>query len=103
MQKVPKLNKVTFAGHSGGAATVHRYSILADRHPQGVHVRYVAANSPSGVYFTPDRPNKVDQNDCPRWDTWRYGIHGGPRYVSQKISNGAALSKRWFMRDVIVS
>ena len=56
----PALKTVVVAGHSGGGQLVQRYAVAgrgeAALTRAGIHVRYLAANPSSYVYFSPERP-----------------------------------------------
>jgi hypothetical protein len=90
----PRLKYVTIAGHSGGAQTVQRYSIVARATQaltvEGIDVRYVVANPSSYAYFDRLRPNaegvasEFDAARCPSFNTWKYGMEDRPPYLSER-------------------
>jgi hypothetical protein len=98
---LPDLATVVVAGHSAGGQVVQRYSIVGRGESallaHGVRVRYVVANPSSYLYFSDDRPEKVDQASCPRFNHWRFGLVGAPPYVG----NTAGLEQSVAARDVI--
>jgi hypothetical protein len=51
----------------------------------------------SYLYFSDDRPEKVDTSQCPRFDHRRYGLVGAPPYVG--ATDG--LEARYASRDVV--
>ena len=81
----PNLKTVYWAGHSGGAAFLSRYSVIAQDSPPGFNMRYLTANSPSFLYFTPQRP--VNPVNCANYDNWMFGFGGNfTRYAKNRIS-----------------
>ncbi len=94
----PHLAQIVIAGHSGGGQVVQRYAVLA--HAIGAIVpRFVVANPSSYAYFSADRPEPVDAAACPRFDRWKYGVEGLPRYAGR--ATPAALERTYVARDVI--
>lgn len=82
----PKLTNLTVVGHSAGAGFVQRWSYLGggEQNKGRLSLRYVTANAPSHLWFTPDRP--VDVPGCRDQDEWRYGLQGPlPPYVKERI------------------
>ena len=112
----PNLRSIVLAGHSAGGQFVQRYSVAGrapDALPNRIHLRFVAANPSSYVYFSPERPtiNKtprpggnfsfaVPQNTCREtWNHWKYGLQDLPTYLAS--ANPAELESRYLTRDVI--
>jgi hypothetical protein len=97
---LPNLAEVVIAGHSAGGQMVQRYAAVgggrAALQAIGVPVRYVVANPSSYLYFSRDRPEKVDPATCPAFDRWKYGLAGAPPYVGAT----AGLEARYAARDV---
>lgn len=97
---LPNLSEVVIAGHSAGAQVVQRYAVVGRGEDAlraiGVAVRYVVANPSSYLYFSDDRPRKVDPVACPEFDRWKYGLAGAPPYVGDT----AGLEARYAARDV---
>ena len=77
---LPNLATVVVAGHSAGGQVVQRYAIVghgeAPLIARSIHTRYVVANPSSYLYFSDERPGKVDVTACPRSNRWRYGLQG---------------------------
>jgi hypothetical protein len=105
--RFPHLARITLAGHSAGGQLVHRYAVLNALDEKlgaaGLAVRYVVANPSSYLYFTDERPLAsgfiaYNRNTCARFNTYRYGLEGLPRYAEE--TNGADLFKRYAARDV---
>jgi hypothetical protein len=98
---LPDLATVVVAGHSAGGQLVLRYAIVgrgeAALLARNVHVRYVVANPSSYLYFSDDRPEKVDVTACPRFDRWKYGLADAPAYVRDT----AGVEERFARRDVV--
>jgi pimeloyl-ACP methyl ester carboxylesterase len=104
----PSLKTVIVAGHSGGGQLVQRYAVAGrgegDLTKAGIHVRYVAANPSSYVYFSPERPTDdgfatFDAAACPAYDRWKYGMIRLPPYLTGQ--DAAALEATYAGRDVI--
>jgi hypothetical protein len=97
----PNLTEVVIAGHSAGAQVVQRYAVVGRGEvalrERGIHVRYVVANPSSYLYFSDDRPEKVDPAACPGFDRWKYGLAGAPPYVG----GTTGVEARYVARDVI--
>lgn len=107
-QRFPDLRSVVIAGHSGGAQVVQRYAILGRGPaavPAGVGLRYVVANPSSYAWFSSERPDgkggfsPFNPATCPRFDHWKYGMHGLPPYAA--AANPDALRRAYLARDVI--
>jgi len=104
----PNLKTVVIAGHSGGGQLVQRYAVtgrgggaLAEA---GIHVRYLAANPSSYVYFSPERPAAdgfaaFNGASCPAFDHWKYGMTGLPAYSAG--ADPAELEAAYIARDVV--
>ncbi len=120
----PNLKTIYLSGHSGGGAFMNRYALMQgdlDQAQQGlvqddssVDIRFVAANSPSYVYFSADRPSLQQgsraANACPSYDSWMFslsasstGDSGYARYVRAKVAalgmDTSGLVARFFRRD----
>jgi hypothetical protein len=104
----PHLKSVVVAGHSGGGQLVQRYAVATHGDvgltKAGIHVRYVAANPSSYVYFSPERPAGdgfavFDGAACPAYDRWKYGMAGLPSYLAG--ADPAALEVAYAARDVV--
>ncbi|PWN47139.1 hypothetical protein IE53DRAFT_364897 [Violaceomyces palustris] len=106
----PELREVIFAAHSDGAAFLLRYSLLfpsrndKDR-DRRFKVRFVAANSPTSLYFGPERPEESDEDAgllCPDFDRYPYGLEGTlPRYVQERMGDKVELFEKWIEQDLI--
>ncbi|WP_354685244.1 alpha/beta fold hydrolase [Cupriavidus necator] len=108
--RLPRVNRVTVAGHSGGAQIVHRYAVLNNVderiRARGIDLRYVVANPSSYLYFTPERPAGPDGKSfapydkavCPDYDKYRYGMQDIVPYA--KGANGLSLYQRYAGRQV---
>lgn len=105
----PNLKTIVIAGHSGGGQMVQRYAVAGHAAQalggtSGIAIRYVVANPSSYVYFTPERPlasggfGPFDAASCPKYDTWKYGVHGMPPYVTESPS---VLESTYVGRDVV--
>jgi len=106
--RFPALRAIVIAGHSGGAQVVQRYAILGRGGaalPAGVALRYVVANPSSYAWFDDDRPGSsgslgpFDAASCPRFDRWKYGLHGLPPYAGG--TEPRVLEQAYLARDVI--
>lgn len=104
----PDLKTVVIAGHSGGGQLVQRYAVAgrgeAALTKVGVHVRYLAANPSSYVYFSPERPAgdgfaTFNGAACPAYDHWKYGMTGLPAYAAG--DDPAVLEAAYATRDVV--
>ena len=104
----PALKTIVVAGHSGGGQLVQRYAVAgrgeAALARAGIHVRYLAANPSSYVYFSPERPAgdgfaTFDGAACPGFDRWKYGMTVLPTYL--KGEDAAALEAAYLARDVV--
>jgi hypothetical protein len=104
----PALKTVIIAGHSGGGQLVQRYAVAgrgeAALTKAGIHVRYLAANPSSYVYFSPERPAgdgfaTFDAAACPAYDRWKYGMTELPAYLAAE--DPAALEAAYAARDVV--
>jgi len=104
----PSLQTVVVAGHSGGGQLVQRYAVAGRGEGAltraGIHVRYLAANPSSYVYFSPERPAgdgfaTFDGAACPGFDRWKYGMTGLPLYLAGE--DPAALEAAYVARDVV--
>lgn len=104
----PALKTVVVAGHSGGGQLVQRYAVAGRGEDSltkvGIHVRFLAANPSSYVYFSPERPAgdgfaPFDAAACPAYDRWKYGVTGLPPYLAGK--DPAALEAAFAARDVV--
>lgn len=97
---LPGLTEIVIAGHSAGAQVVQRYAIVghgdAALAARGITLRYVVANPSSYLYFSDDRPVKIDPAACPAFDRWKYGLAGAPPYVGAT----AGMESRYATRDV---
>jgi hypothetical protein len=92
----PNLRTVVMAGHSAGAQLVQRYAVVG-RAPAalsgtGIHFRFVIANASSYVYFSDERPGPGGlqarfRGACKTFNHWKYGIAGGPAYLSAQGEN----------------
>ncbi len=96
----PDLREVVIAGHSAGGQMVQRYAVVGEGEAAltraGIHLRYVAANPSSYLYFSSDRPVAV--TNCHGENAWRYGFAAGlPAYVR---GTPASLEQRYVARDV---
>lgn len=120
-RRYPALEQVVFAGHSGGGATMTRYSLFAADWPKvtpslalasrlKIHavpsVRYVVANAPSFLYFTPDRPQTPP---CPDAGRYMYGLDQPVRYVRTRLAldklsdrDPRFLVRRWLARPLVM-
>jgi hypothetical protein len=103
----PSLTSVVIAGHSDGAAFVQRYAVLNKVHRKfqsaGVDLRYVIANSPSYLYFTPERPTGhsfalYNSGTCSSYNDYRYGTDRIIPYAGGR--SGQQLFVRYASRDV---
>jgi pimeloyl-ACP methyl ester carboxylesterase len=98
---LPELTEVVVAGHSAGGQVVQRYAIVgrggAALAARGITPRYVVANPSSYLYFSDDRPMKINPAACPEFDRWKYGLAGAPRYVG----DATGLEQRYATRNVI--
>ncbi len=97
---LPNLRLVVVAGHSGGGQVVQRYAVLG-RGAAGVPVRFVVANPSSYAYFSAERPAAppgFSPAQCPDFDTWKYGMHGLPRYAG--AADAAAVERGYAARQV---
>ena len=103
----PALQKITIAGHSGGAQLVHRYAALNHVDEQlrqaGMDLQYVIANPSSYLYFTPQRPQgngfaTYDLALCPAFDDYRYGMQHMVPYAG--TISGQDLFQRYLQRHV---
>jgi len=98
---LPDLKEVVLAGHSAGGQMIQRYAVVSRDSPslaaRGIHVRYVVANPSSYLYFSDDRPRRVDAATCPRFNRWRYGLTDAPPYVGATTG----LEARYAARTVI--
>jgi hypothetical protein len=104
----PSLKTVVVAGHSAGGQLVQRYAVAGRGEDAltraGIHVRYLAANPSSYVYFSPERPAgdgfaTFDGAACPGFDRWKYGMTGLPTYLAGQ--DPAALEAAYVARDVV--
>ncbi|CAJ95021.1 Transmembrane protein [Cupriavidus necator] len=108
--RLPRVARVTVAGHSGGAQIVHRYAVLNNVderiRARGIDLRYVVANPSSYLYFTAVRPAGADGRSfapydkavCPDYDKYRYGMQDIVPYA--KGANGQSLYQRYAGRQV---
>ncbi len=100
--RFPNLQKIVLAGHSGGGQIVQRYAVtghqIAAVEQAGIALRYVVANPSSYVYFDDHRPLPLIAHDCAKFDEWKYGLHGAPRYVGSPSST--ALETAYVSRRV---
>ena len=100
--RFPNLQKIILAGHSGGGQIVQRYAVtghqIAAVEQAGIALRYVVANPSSYVYFDDHRPLPLIAHDCAKFDEWKYGLHGAPRYIGSPSSS--ALESAYVSRPV---
>lgn len=105
--RFPSLARVVIAGHSDGAAFVQRYAVLNKVHRKfqaaGIDLHYVIANSPSYLYFTPERPAghsfaPYNSAACSSYNDYRYGIDRIIPYAGGR--SGQQLFMRYAGRDV---
>ncbi|MBB3001241.1 pimeloyl-ACP methyl ester carboxylesterase [Paraburkholderia tropica] len=86
--RFPNLRHVIFAGHSGGGQVVQRYAVaardLGALAQAGIDVRYVVSSPSSYAYFDAERPESVDAQACPDFDTWKYGMQQRPAYLADR-------------------
>ena len=71
------MQTITFVAHGGGAQMLQRYAVMGAPNPDlaRLSVRYVIGDPSSELYFTQDRPVGVDQESCPTWNDYRYGVN----------------------------
>ncbi|HYG43153.1 MAG TPA: hypothetical protein VEA17_09555, partial [Bordetella sp.] len=109
-RRLPALNGIVLAGHSGGAQLLQRYAVLNDVdgaiRRNGVALRYVIANAPSYLYLTNERPRRAgsgfepyERGICPTYNQYPYGPQDLPGYAAD--SNAASLYVRYAARDVV--
>lgn len=93
----PHMKRIVFVAHGGGAQVVQRYAVLG--RTSSVDIRYVVGDPSSMLYFTKDRPVKVDTSSCPAYNDFRYGLDN---YDEPYSLSGSAVSlfKRYASRDV---
>ena len=93
LQRIPTLERIVVAGHSGGGQVVQRYAMLGDTAPE---LRFVVANPSS--YAFPDgwRPEPVA--GCPEYDDWKYGLQHLPPYAG--MAGREELVRRYAGRNV---
>ncbi|MFZ6653839.1 hypothetical protein [Undibacterium sp. TJN19] len=106
--RLPLLEKITFAGHSGGGQLMHRYAVLnhVDERlrSNGIAVQYVIANPSSYLYFTPERPTAgggfvpYDARLCAAYDDYRYGMQQMVAYANKMSAED--LYRRHMQRHV---
>ena len=101
--RFPNLERIVFAGHSGGGQVIQRYAVVGRAEAMlgaralaatgsddasathgavrdGIRVRYVVANPSSYVYFDTQRPVAVAH--CGDSNHWRYGMANPVPYIS---------------------
>lgn len=101
--RFPRLQNLTIAGHSGGAQMVGRMVSAFSTLP-AVHTRFVVADPSSNAYFTSDRPRvnlTVPSEDCPLYDTWRYGYNGFNETGYDRNETSDVYFQRYVARDVV--
>jgi pimeloyl-ACP methyl ester carboxylesterase len=99
----PNLKEIVIAGHSSGAQVVQRYAILGGREDallkkEGIHLRYVIANSSSYAYLDAQRPLPVTAATCPSFNDWKYGLNKLPFYAGQQTP--AVIEQNYVKRDI---
>jgi len=106
-RRLPKLTRITLAGHSAGAQMMQRYAALNNVDEairgRGIDVRYVIANPSSYLYFTPDRPNGAafapyDTAQCADYNQYRYGMQEMVPYGRGR--SGMELFDRYARRQI---
>jgi hypothetical protein len=109
----PNLKNVVLAGHSGGAQLVQRYAVvgrsLSAVSRGGIHLRFVAANPSSYLYFSDDRPRAGGGSApvrgavfCPQLNRWKYGTVDPVAYVKVDADNTwPQMEADYAQRDVI--
>jgi pimeloyl-ACP methyl ester carboxylesterase len=106
--RFPRLERIVFAGHSGGAQVVHRYAILSHVDGKvraaGIALRFVVANPSSYLYFTEDRPQGAgyapyDNKACSHYNRYKYGFEGSVPY--RKGASAEELFSAYAARDVV--
>lgn len=101
----PKLERLTFVAHGGGAQVLQRYAVLGQDPPSesSLKVRYVIGDPSTMLYFTRDRPVPVDTSDqgCPAFNDFRYGLdaYSAPYAITPPLAPGN-LFQRYMSRDV---
>lgn len=104
----PKLRRLTFVAHGGGAQVLQRYAVLGQDVPSDsdLEVRYVIGDPSTQLYFTQDRPVPVDTSatgpeSCPTFNDFRYGLdkYTAP-YLLMPPMGASDLFKRYLSRDV---
>ena len=106
--RFPMLERIVFAGHSGGAQVVHRYAILSHIDEKvraaGIDLRFVVANPSSYLYFTKDRPAgeayaPYDTAVCANYNRYKYGFEGTVPYTEG--ASAEQLFKAYAARNVV--
>ncbi|WP_395824764.1 hypothetical protein [Collimonas sp.] len=104
---LPRLRRVTLAGHSAGAQMMQRYAALNNidegLRSRGIALRYVIANPSSYLYFTPERPQGAgfapyDSVQCAAYNQYRYGMQNVVPYGQGR--SGMALFQRYAQRQI---
>jgi len=108
-KRLPLLESIVLAGHSGGAQLVQRYAVLNNLdgalRRDGVAVRYVIANPSSYLYLGSERPRpggqgyaRYERGICPTYNQYKYGPDKLPAYARE--TDESRLFVRYADRDV---
>lgn len=69
----PNVKIITFTGHGCGGIITQRYAAVGSV-PTSIPVRFIVGNPSSMVYWTTDRSTTVDEDACPYYNSWHYGL-----------------------------
>ena len=100
--RLPKLEQLVVAGHSGGGQILHRYAVLNNVFEtisaRGIAVQTVVANPSSYLYFNAERPVAFDKTACPNFNDFKFGMDKPVPYAKQ--ADTQALAARFAQRKV---
>lgn len=71
----PNVKTITFIGHGCGAITTQRFAALRTADDGGVKIRYLVGNPSTMLYFSEDRPSKVNRKSCSNYNDFFFGLN----------------------------